>query len=227
MIRLPAGWRSHLSWASLSLLLLAVALPAKGTEIRPAATVAEILGYPVTIFRTDQQQILASLGAELQVGDQVRTSGQARAQIQSSQGLYFRIGGNAVLTVQPDLELDLHRGQMITWIDRVFAQPVRIRTPIAVAAMQGTTVFVDLPAHQKWARFFSWEGTVRISLPESDESIELQAGEAVIIPMASHHIPPAYPVDKATLQDRFEENHLLHGFRSEMSTLPEIKKVVD
>ncbi|GAB4215920.1 MAG: hypothetical protein OHK0012_17090 [Synechococcales cyanobacterium] len=168
----------------------------------------------------------AHVGMDLNQGDQLRTGSRSRAQIQQADGVFVRISSNSVLAIEPNLKLVFNQGQMITWVERPTPSQVEIVTPFAVAAIQGTTVFVEVPDHGRWARFFSWEGTVRVALPDQSDSITLTSGESVLIPAGSRHLPPPYRPDSEMLRQRFANSTLIHDFRSPMGTLAKIEAVV-
>jgi len=191
----------------------------------PLATIQEIHGTPVTVV-TPQVRQAAQVGMELSAGEQIHTGSRSRAQLKRQDGFFVRVGSNAILTIVPNNQFTFFQGQMITWVERPLNQQVRIVTPMAVAAIQGTTVFVDAPEHGRWARFFSWEGTVTVSLPDGSQSVTLTSGESVIVPANSLRIPQPYRPSPEVLRQRFQDSVLLHDFDTPMGTLEKIAEVV-
>ncbi|MEN9252467.1 MAG: FecR domain-containing protein [Thermostichales cyanobacterium BF4_bins_65] len=191
----------------------------------PLARVEEIYGQPVTVVSSPQAPRPAAVGMELFAGDQLRTGSHGRAQVQQSSGFFVRVGANAVLTVLLDNEVRFAQGRMITWVEGAVARPVRIVTPLGVAALQGTTLFVDAPEHGRWVRFFSWEGEIRISAGR--QSVTLNSGESVLVPRGATRLPRPYRLPGAVLRRQFQESVLLHGFGAAVATIGKIQGMLE
>ncbi|MDX2097965.1 MAG: FecR family protein [Leptolyngbyaceae cyanobacterium bins.59] len=158
-------------------------LQATAPTATPPAKIVEIFQQPVFVKRSQaSQEVAGKTGMGLQVGETVRTKGQALAQINLKNGLGFRIGRNASLTIQPDNKLNFTSGEMITWVEPGKKVPAQIVTPTAVAGIRGTTVFVKVPEDVNGeTTFFAWEGTVSVRLPNNPTEIILNTGEEVQI----------------------------------------------
>jgi hypothetical protein len=147
------------------------------------ATISQIHKKPVWLKRLNTTfEINAAEGMGVFVGEQIRTVGEALAEIELKNGLAFRIGGNSVLTLQPDNSLNLSKGEMITWVQPGKQVPAKVVTPGAIAGIRGTTIYVNIPeAPNSEIEYFTWEGTMSIKLPNQSEEMLLKAGEIVKI----------------------------------------------
>lgn len=211
----------------------AVASPAM-TSVAQAADIAkitEIQRSPVFV-RPPQaaQELAAKAGMGIKTGETIRTQGQALAQVDLNNGLAFRIGGDAVLTLQPDNRLQLASGNMITWIQPGQKVPTEIVTPAGVAGIRGTTVYVEIPKDpQQGILFFAWEGVVSVRLPGQTEEVTLKTADEVRIKPNERDISlirqRVHRMPQAEWRQRRQGDRLLHSFRTPLPTLPIINKI--
>ena len=155
-------------------------------KAEPFAKITEIAQQPVLVTQqTSATEIPAQQGMELPVGATIRTQNQGSAQVELKNGLAFRIGGNAALTLQPNNRLNLNAGEMITWVDPGKRVPVEIVTPGGVAGIRGTTVYVNIPRNpNEGILFFAWEGNVSFKLSPNatqSETLTLLTGQEVTV----------------------------------------------
>jgi hypothetical protein len=194
------------------------------------ATISEIQSQPVWLRRLKAlSEISAQQGMGMQIGETIRTEGKAMAQINLKNGLAFRIGGNAVLTLQPDNRLNLSAGEMITWVTPGKKVPTQVITPGGVAGIRGTTIYVKMPKNPKDAiEFFTWEGTMFIKLPNQLEEFQLKAGEIVKIKPGEKNLSKIRAsVRSLTSQEwsnRRRKNPLINNFDQPLPTLEKIDK---
>ncbi|NES22881.1 MAG: FecR domain-containing protein [Symploca sp. SIO3E6] len=196
------------------------------------ATISDIQKQPVWVRRLNtQDEVPAQENMNLRVGETIRTEGEALAQVELKNGLSFRIGRNSVLTLQPDNRLQLQAGEMIAWVEPGKKVPVEIETPVAIAGIRGTTVYINMPEDPKEGiEFFAWEGSVAVWFPnqtgeclfKSGEQVKIQPGETDI-----HQV--RQQVQKLPLQKllkRRRQSRLLNNFDQPLPTLPQIDKIV-
>ncbi|MBW4523024.1 MAG: FecR family protein [Scytolyngbya sp. HA4215-MV1] len=196
------------------------------------AKITEIQQQPVLVRQLRaKQEVPATAGMALQVGEVIRTQGKARAQIDLKNGLAFRIGGDSVLTLQPSNQLNLQSGEMITWVQPGQKVPTEIVTPTAIAGIRGTTVFVKIPpkGSKEGTLFFAWEGTVSVHLPNQKEEIFLKTGEEVRIRPGERNLQKIrqriYRLKPAEWKAKIRQDKLLHGFNHRLPTLDIIEKI--
>lgn len=201
------------------------------TETAKDAEISEIQEQPVWVKPLNQEkEVSGEEGMGLQYGETIRTEDEALAEIDLKNGLAFRIGGDAVLTLQPGNELHLNSGNMITWVEEGKEVPVEIVTPGGIAGIRGTTVYVEYPENpEDGILFFSWEGTVALTLPNQTEEIILTSGDEV-------RIKPG-ETDVAAIRDRVRhlrleewqkrraENRLINDFEKPLPTLGKIEEM--
>jgi hypothetical protein len=199
---------------------------------KPIATISEIQNLPVFVrLLNAAQEQSAKEGMGLQTGETIRTQGKALAQIDLNSGLAFRLAGDAVLTLKPDNRLNLTAGDMITWVQPGKKLPTEIVTPVAVAGIRGTTVFVKIPKDPKeGVLFFAWEGTVAVRLPGQTEDVLLKTADEVRIKPGDRDIRQIRQrvrrMSRAEWRQKRQNDPLLRSFKkAKMSTLPIIEKI--
>ncbi|MBC7972845.1 MAG: FecR domain-containing protein [Verrucomicrobia bacterium] len=198
----------------------------------PIAKISEIRNLPVFVrLLSAAQEQPAKEGMGLQFGETIRTQGQALTQIDLNSGLAFRLAGDAVLTLQPDNRLNLKSGDMITWVQPGKKVPTEIVTPVAVAGIRGTTVFVKIPKDPKeGVLFFAWEGSVAVRLPGQTEDILLKTADEVRIKPGDRDIRQIRQrvrrMSRTEWRQKRQNDPLLRSFKkAKMSTLSIIEQI--
>jgi hypothetical protein len=197
----------------------------------PEATLSEIQKQPVWVKPTPEtQELPGKEGMDLQIGETIRTEGDALAQIDLSNGLAFRIGGDATLTLQPDNYLNLESGEMITWVEPGQTVPANIVTPGGIAGIRGTTVYVKVSENpDEGILFFAWEGKVAVRPPNQTEEVLLESGQEVRIPQAEKDIDKIRAAVRQLPHQEWKarrvESRLLNGFDKALPTLSKIEAV--
>lgn len=196
------------------------------------AKISEIQNLPVFVrLLNAPQEQPAKEGMGLQTGETIRTQGKALAQIDLNSGLAFRLAGDAVLTLKPDNRLNLTSGDMITWVQPGKKLPTEIVTPVAIAGIRGTTVFVKIPRDPKQGvLFFAWEGTVAVRLPGQTEEVLLKTADEVLVRPGDRDIRQIRQrvrrMSRVEWRKKRESDPLLRSFKkAKMSTLPIIEKI--
>ncbi|MGB3310057.1 MAG: FecR family protein [Nodosilinea sp.] len=207
--------------------------PSTDDEALPTAiaTIQAIVANPVSVTLGQGSPTPAQPNQAMAYGDQIRTEDEALAEVGLVTGAMFRIGGNASLTLQPN-QLQLNAGQMITWVEGALAEPVEIVTPVGIAGIRGTTVFVNIADDPSApVEIFSWEGQVAFRLTESGEEVVLTSGEQLFVSPGEQSIESlqqqVQPLDRATALERLEESPLINGFSQPLPTRPELEATAD
>ncbi|BBC24446.1 FecR family protein [Pseudanabaena sp. ABRG5-3] len=185
------------------------------------------------VFVTPQQnpqpkEIDAQVGMDLYVSDTVRTEANGKTQVEFNNGVGFRIGGNAVLQIQPQNRLHLKSGKMITWVKPGLKVPTEISTDYATAAIRGTTAFVEIPKDiNQGIRFFSWEGTVSVKLPNQPKEIVLVTGEEILVKPNDTKTPVVRRLSlKEWKYNAAQKSSLLRSFKMPLPTQTIIDKLI-
>jgi hypothetical protein len=192
------------------------------------AEVIEIPEEPVFWAQPPVSEATAAVGTQVQTGGYLRTQRPGKAQVQLNDGLMFRLGGDALLEIT-DGDLKLQQGQIIAWAKPEGSQR-RIQTPLATAAIRGSTVFIEQMV--TGSRIFSWSGEVEIYPTEGisgsealgGNPIRLAAGEELLLKPNMPQLPTPQKMPRADIEARFAQSDLLNGFESEMSTLDSIRE---
>ncbi len=198
-----------------------------------AAVIQEIHQQPVWVRVADgTEEESATEGRELTVGDRIRTESPALAEVDLNNGLAFRIGGDASLTLQPEASLQLESGEMITWLDADQNLPAEIVTPVAIAGIRGTTVYIQIPENpeEEGILFFAWEGTVSVQLPDQPGELILNSGEEVRIRPGDRNIDQLREriqrLRQREWRERLQSSPLVQNFNRPLPTLEAIRQVM-
>jgi len=190
------------------------------------ASISLIEEKPVVVIPKGQTtEINAVKGMKLNVADTVRTKAKGRTQVDFNNGVSFRIGGNSALQIQPQNQLKLASGNMITWVKPGMKVPTEIVTPIATAAIRGTTAYVEYE-ETGGIKFFSWEGNVAVRLANQSEEVILHTGDEIIITAKDQVLPPVRRLTLAQWQTRLKTGKFLNSFTTPFPTRAIFEKLV-
>jgi ferric-dicitrate binding protein FerR (iron transport regulator) len=124
------------------------------------------------------------------------------------------------MRIEPSL-IDLIRGRIIAWIHpgARSVPPLRIRTRVGSASIQGTTVFIE--ASPEKVLFLSWEGTVEVRADDG-KLYRLTSGQSLEATPQGWQGP--LRMTEAVVLRRRRNSELLNGFDTPMQTLPVIER---
>ena len=224
------GSRVRTAIAVAGLLLIWRGSPALATPPQ----VVEVPAGPAFVQRPGEAQIPARHGQSLIPSTLLRTSKPGRMQVKLSNGRQFRMGGDAKLKLA-GAGVELLKGSIIGWISPSITnrRPFQIRTRLATASIQGTTVFLEL--NDDTFRVFSWEGAVQVRTKDGEE-FTLQSGQQLLLDLkrqlddtrgrvtdAIEWEPPA-PMADTDIDRRMKGSALINGFSTPLDTLPIIER---
>ena len=224
------GSRVRTAIAVAGLLLIWRGSPALATPPQ----VVEVPAGPAFVQRPGEAQIPARQGQSLIPSTLLRTSKPGRMQVKLSNGRQFRMGGDAELKLA-GAGVELLKGSIIGWISPSITnrRPFQIRTRLATASIQGTTVFLEL--NDDTFRVFSWEGNVQVRTKDGEE-FTLQSGQQLLLDLkrqlddtrgrvtdAIEWEPPA-PMADTDIDRRMKGSALINGFSTPLDTLPIIER---
>lgn len=224
------GSRVRTAIAVAGLLLIWRGSPALATPPQ----VVEVPAGPAFVQRPGEAQIPAREGQSLIPSTLLRTSKPGRMQVKLSNGRQFRMGGDAKLKLA-GAGVELLKGSIIGWISPSITnrRPFQIRTRLATASIQGTTVFLEL--NDDTFRVFSWEGAVQVRTKDGEE-FTLQSGQQLLLDLkrqlddtrgrvtdAIEWEPPA-PMADTDIDRRMKGSALINGFSTPLDTLPIIER---
>ena len=204
---------------------LAIFLPAAGplagaTAAPRVPRVVDVPSRPAYVMPPAAPERPALVGQVLLPATVLRTENPGRLQILLADGRSFRLGGNALLRIEPTL-LDLVRGRIIAWIapGSQGTAPLRVRTRVGTASIQGTTVFIEDTADS--VLFLSWEGEVEVRADDGTV-YQLASGQRLEATPGGWKGPRRIDATEARLRRRNSE--LLNGFAAPMETLPVLER---
>ena len=219
------AWTLTLAAAALLGCGLALVVPGAGVVSGASAAprvprVVEVPSRPPFVMPPAAPERPALVGQVLGPSTVLRTENPGRLQILLADGRSFRLGGNALLRIDPTL-LDLVRGRIIAWIDpgSKGTTPLRVRTRVGTASIQGTTVFIEATAEK--VLFLSWEGNVEVRAADGTLH-KLSSGQRLEATPQGWKGP--HRMEAAEARQRRRNSDLLNGFQAPMQTLPVIER---
>ena len=210
--------------------------------------IVEVPAGPAFVQLPGASEVQAKSGQELQDNTLLRTSKPGRIQVLLGNGRQFRMGGDAQLRLGSSA-VELLKGSIIGWIQpgSPALNPFQIKTRLATASIQGTTVFIEYTADQ--FKVFSWEGTVTVET-RTGRRFTLTSGQQLLLDLkrqmddvstrldglearlsalnppssrSPNWVPPrSIPVREA--ERRLQNSPLINGFAQPLETLPVIER---
>ena len=138
-------------------------------------SIVEVPAGPAFVQLPGASEIKARSGQNLITNTLLKTNKPGRMQVLLGNGRHFRMGGDAQLRLGSS-NVELLKGSIIGWIQPGTSpsNPFSIKTRLATASIQGTTVFIEYTDEQ--LRIFSWEGNVSVET-ESGQRFTLTSGQ--------------------------------------------------
>ena len=160
----------------------AILTMAASPALARAPEVVEVPKGPAFVRLPGQREIKARKGQNLKPSTQLRTSKPGRLQVMLGNGRQFRLGGDALLRLSGN-SVELLKGSVIGWIrpNATNRRPFQIRTRLATASIQGTTVFIEL--NDETFKVFSWEGRVQVRT-KTGEEFTLESGQQLLLDLS-------------------------------------------
>lgn len=196
--------------------------------------IEDVPAGPAFVQLPGASEVNARAGQALTNNTLLRTNQPGRMQVLLGNGRQFRMGGDAQLRLGSS-GVELLKGSIIGWIQPGSSplNPFRIKTRLATASIQGTTVFIEYT--DEHFKVFSWEGTVTVET-RSGQRFTLTSGQQLLLALqdglsaldtASSRLliwdpPQSIPVDDA--ERRLETSPLINGFSRPLETLPVIER---
>ena len=141
--------------------------------------VVEVPAGPAFVKLPGANEITARSGQSLKTNALLRTLKPGRMQVMLGNGRQFRMGGDALLRLGSS-NVELLKGSIIGWIKpgTPHRSPFSIKTRLATASIQGTTVFLEFT--DKQFKVFSWEGTVQVET-SNGQRFTLNSGQQLLL----------------------------------------------
>ena len=141
--------------------------------------IVEVPAGPAFVKLPGATEINARSGQSLRTNALLRTTTPGRMQVMLGNGRQFRMGGDAQLRLGAS-DVELLKGSIIGWIKPGTPRlnPFTIKTRLATASIQGTTVFLEFTDQQ--FKVFSWEGTVEVKT-SNGRRFTLTSGQQLLL----------------------------------------------
>lgn len=177
----------------LCLIVLAPAGPLSAQEGEAVGQVVQQRGV-VTALRTTVARSL-HLGAPVYQGDQVITAGQAKVEIEFSDGSTLAVGAGTTVEVESYAPAARRAGRLLlligiirTSIGELWSGGFEVRTRAAVASVRSTDWVTE--AREDRSSVFVVEGAVEVTAEAGGASVLLAAGEGTDVPVGGAPSPP-------------------------------------
>ena len=150
-------------------------LPVRAVQPR----IVEVPNGPAFVRLPGMSEVDAISGQVLSTDALLRTMKPGRMQVMLGTGRQFRMGGDAQLRLGHS-GVELLKGAIIGWInpDTQNRAPFTIKTRLATASIQGTTVFIEYT--DNYFKIFSWEGKVDVTT-SSGQRFTLNSGQQLLL----------------------------------------------
>ena len=204
--------------------------------------IVDVPNGPAFVKFAGKTEVDARSGQLLRTDALLRTTKPGRMQVMLGTGRQFRMGGDAQLRLGSS-SVELLKGSIIGWINPGIQtrHPFTIKTRLATASIQGTTVFIEFTDSQ--CKIFSWEGKVLVTT-RSGQSFTLNSGQQLLLdlkrvepygsvqpygtvqqddPLAVSWAPPVV-IAEQEVERRLQKSRLINGFSTPLDTLPEIQR---
>ncbi|QNI74815.1 putative FecR family protein [Synechococcus sp. NOUM97013] len=207
-------------------------LPSRAIQPR----IVEVPNGPAFVRLPGMSEVDAISGQVLSTDALLRTTKPGRMQVMLGTGRQFRMGGDAQLRLG-NSGVELIKGAIIGWINPGTQNraPFTIKTRLATASIQGTTVFIQYTDNQ--FKIFSWEGKVTVTT-SSGQRFTLNSGQQLLLDSefvgsitdlsldaARNAIwAPPVVIPEADIERRLQKSRLINGFSSPLDTLPVIER---
>ena len=145
--------------------------------------IVEVPAGPAFVQLPGSPEITARSGQTLETNSLLKTNKTGRMQVLLDNGRQFRMGGDAQLRLG-SANVELIKGSILGWIrpGASRAQPFNIKTRLATASIQGTTVFIEYSDDQ--LKVLSWEGTVTCET-RTGQRYALNSGQQLLLDLNS------------------------------------------
>ena len=179
--------------------------------------IVEVPAGPAFVQLPGSPEITARSGQTLETNSLLKTNKTGRMQVLLDNGRQFRMGGDAQLRLG-SANVELIKGSIIGWINpgASRAKPFSIKTRLATASIQGTTVLIEYADDQ--LKVLSWEGTVTCETP-TGQRYTLTSGQQLSLDLKDQTSEVKEYLEKLDARVS-EENSVLPGLGVGKDLLP-------
>jgi hypothetical protein len=121
---------------------------------------------------------------------------------------------------------------MITWLEEKPTGPVEIVTPVGIAGIRGTTVFVNIQDDPEAPiEIFSWEGQVAFIPTGATEAVLLNSGEQLLLRPGEQDVialrRQVRRLERREVLQRLGRSRLINGFSRPLPTRDRIQRILE
>jgi hypothetical protein len=175
---------------------LALLLPAAADTLRSANVTVAI--NEVQVYPGSGAARSASVGETVTMPSSVQTGRKSRAELTFNDKTLTRLGQNSIFSFRDGgRNVELKQGSVLLQVPKN-AGGATIRTATVTAAITGTTTMFEY-SPGGWVKLITLEGTMKLSINGSKNSVLVPAGKMIIMHPNAKTIPQPVDIDIAKL----------------------------
>jgi len=178
--------------------ILAAAFPAiaYGESLR-SAEVTKVV-KDVRLYQPSSDGRPANVGDKLSGNSSLHTGRQSRSELVFQDNTLTRVGANSVFSFRSGTrDFEIGQGTLLLQVPKT-AGGATIRTATVTAAITGTTTMMEYSPN-KWFKFLTLEGIAKLSLKGKKGSVNVPAGQMVVMDPNGQTIPAPIIINLAKL----------------------------
>ena len=176
--------------------ILALIIPAAADTLRNANVTVAI--NEVQVYPGSGSARSAVVGEKISMPSSVQTGRQSRAELTFNDNTLTRLGQNSVFSFREGgRNVELKQGSVLLQVPKN-AGGATIRTATVTAAITGTTTMLEY-SPGAWVKLITLEGTMKLSINGSKNSVLVPAGKMIIMHPNAKTIPQPVDIDIAKL----------------------------
>lgn len=175
---------------------IALLIPAAADTLRSANVTVAI--NEVQVYPGSGAARSASVGEKVTMPSSVQTGRKSRAELTFNDNTLTRLGQNSIFSFREGgRNVELKQGSVLLQVPKN-AGGATIRTATVTAAITGTTTMFEY-SPGGWVKLITLEGTMKLSINGSKNSVAVPAGKMIIMHPNANAIPQPVDIDIAKL----------------------------
>lgn len=175
---------------------IALMMPAVADTLRMANVTVAI--NEVQVYPGSGSARSATVGEKISMPSSVQTGRKSRAELTFNDNTLTRLGQNSVFSFREGgRNVELKQGSVLLQVPKN-AGGATIRTATVTAAITGTTTMFEY-SPGGWVKLITLEGSLKLSINGSKESVVVPAGKMIIMHPNAKTIPQPVDIDIAKL----------------------------
>lgn len=175
---------------------IALLFPAAADTLRSANVTVAI--NEVQVYPGSGSARSAAVGEKVTMPSSIQTGRKSRAELTFNDNTLTRLGQNSIFSFREGgRNVELKQGSVLLQVPKN-AGGATIRTATVTAAITGTTTMFEY-SPDGWVKLITLEGTMKLSINGSKNSVAVPAGKMIIMHPNANTIPQPVDIDIAKL----------------------------